>query len=164
MLEILLAALVIAADQISKYLICDMLSTLPGKSYPIIEGVFNLTYVENNGAAFGMLQNARVFFIIITVAVCAILIYFWYKERARMKPLMRIALALVFSGALGNLIDRIAIGYVRDMFDLEIINFWVFNVADAAITVGAVCLAVSILFFGGSEILRDKEKPAEDEE
>lgn len=164
MLELLLAALVVAVDQITKVICADRLVALSGRTLPLIDGVFHLTYVENRGAAFGMLQNARWFFIVLTVAVLIGIAIFWYKERRRMSLILRLAASLVFAGALGNLIDRIALGYVRDMFDFRLIDFWVFNVADAAITVGAVCLVIGILFFGGNELFGDTKKPKKEEE
>lgn len=156
MLEILIFIFVLALDQVSKALCAAWLPTLPGKTYPLIEGVFSLTYVENRGAAFGMLQNQRIFFLILTVAMCAAMVWFLIKERGKMHWLMRAAIALIIAGALGNFIDRLFLTYVRDMFYFELINFAVFNVADSAITVGATALILDLLFFKGRKYFADK--------
>lgn len=168
MLIILIFIGVLALDQLSKALCASWLPTLPGKTYSLIKGVFSLTYVENRGAAFGMLQNKQAFFIVITVLVCAFIAYLLVKERKKMHPLMKAALSLVLAGAAGNFIDRVFLGYVRDMFYFELIDFAVFNVADAAITVGAAILILDVLFFKGRDYLadgpKDKKPEAQPEE
>lgn len=113
---------------------------------PLWEGVFHLTYVENRGAAFGIFQDGRVFFIIITIAILVIIgiAAKRFKNRSR---LLNIGLAFVSAGAVGNLIDRIFRGFVVDFFDFCLINFPVFNVADIFVCIGAVLVAVFIIFF-----------------
>lgn len=146
MLETLITVVVLLLDQISKILSEAYLTKLPFNTYTVIDGVFNLTYVQNTGASFGMLSGFRVFFIIITVIACALIVLFLVKEHKRLHSLMRISVALVFSGALGNLIDRIFLGYVRDMIEPAFINFAVFNIADCAITIGVVLLILDVMF------------------
>jgi signal peptidase II len=158
MLEIILFIIIVALDQASKAYCASWLATLPNKTYPLIQGVFSLSYVENKGAAFGMLQNMRVLFIIATAVVCGVMVYILIKDHKKMHLLMRIALALILAGAVGNFIDRTFIGFVRDMFYFELINFAVFNVADAAISVGAVTLVLDILFFKGRKYLMDEPR------
>ena len=128
------------------------------ETVPLINGVFHLTYVENRGAAFGMLQNAQVFFIIATVIACGAMLYFMIKEYKRMHTAMRISLALIFAGALGNFIDRVALGYVRDMLYFKLIDFPVFNVADSAICIGAAILIIDVLFFKGKTFIDSLDK------
>jgi signal peptidase II len=118
------------------------------ESLPVIDGFFNLTYVRNKGAAFGILANSSVripFFI--TVSVVAMLGILWYIKRIRDdQKVVFIALALIFSGAFGNLIDRIRYGEVIDFLDF----FWrnhhwpAFNVADSAITIGVALLFIEM--------------------
>lgn len=146
MLELFIVIAVLVLDQASKIICAAWLPTLPNHIYPLIDGVFELAYVENRGAAFGVLQNARWFFIVLTVAACAALIWFMVKRRGKLHRLMRVCLALIVAGALGNFIDRLFLGYVRDMFYFSLINFAVFNVADAAISVGGVLLVADMLF------------------
>jgi signal peptidase II len=129
----------------------------PIRSLALWEGVFHLTYVENRGAAFGMLSNHRwVFMILSTMAILGLSVYlFWGRSYLADKnedgsypilPLFTgLSLAMVISGGIGNMIDRIWLGYVVDFFDFTLIDFAVFNVADCFVTVGAVLLAVSLL-------------------
>lgn len=156
MLSIIIIIIVLAMDQLSKLASANALSL--GESIDIIKGVFSITYVENRGAAFGMLQNKQAFFIIATLLACAAIVYFLVREYKRMPVSMHISLALVLSGAIGNFIDRVALGYVRDMLYFELIDFPVFNVADSAICVGAALLIIDILFFKGKTYLDELNK------
>lgn len=152
----ILAAFILILDQVSKILCADLLPALAGGSFPLWNGVFHLTYVENRGAAFGMLSGAPWLLHVITgVLVLAMILILAMRYKA-MPRLMRFALCMILAGALGNMIDRVFLGYVRDMLDFCLINFYVFNVADAAITVGAVLLALDILFFRGREFLQNE--------
>ena len=126
-------------DQLTKYIVSQNIPL--GGSIPIIKNIFHLTYVLNRGAAFGIFKN-QVYFLIITaiVAVTFILINLNRKKT----PRIEIALSLILSGAVGNLIDRLRLGAVIDFLDFRI---WpVFNIADTAITIGAILLAYSVLF------------------
>lgn len=158
MLVMIIALAVVALDQITKVLAANYLAALPGQTYALWPGVFHLTYTENRGAAFGMLQDARWFFIVATLVACTLLVAFLYKERARMHLLMKVTLALILGGALGNFIDRLFLGYVRDMFSAIIINFAIFNVADSAISVGCVLLFIDLLFLKGKVYMADQPK------
>ncbi len=156
MLSIIIVIIVLALDQLSKLACANMLKL--GESIDVIKGVFSITYVENRGAAFGMLQNAQALFIIITVIACTALVYFIIREYKRMPVSMHISLALILSGAIGNFTDRVALGYVRDMLYFELIDFPVFNIADSAICVGAAILIIDVLFFKGKTFLNELEK------
>jgi signal peptidase II len=126
-------------DQLTKFLITKNL--FPNQSIPIIKGVFHITLVHNRGAAFGILKNQIPLFVI-TSLFAIILIYFNLKKNKQSKS-YSIALSLILAGALGNLIDRLFFGYVIDFLDFRI---WpVFNMADSAITVGAILLSYSII-------------------
>ncbi|OQB25156.1 MAG: Lipoprotein signal peptidase [Firmicutes bacterium ADurb.Bin182] len=154
MLELLIIAVIIVLDLITKNLAANLLRPLPGRTFPFIEGIFHFTYVENKGAAFGMLWNARWLFISVTFIVCGLCIYALIRYRSKMHLLLRISIALIVAGALGNnLFDRIFLGYVRDMFEFRLINFAVFNVADSAVTIGAVILVLDVLFGKGKKLL-----------
>ena len=111
------------------------------------DGVFELYYLENRGAAFGILQGQKAVFLICT-AVVLVLIAFYYNRLpgGRRYTLMRVVAVLLAAGALGNLIDRMRYSYVVDFLYFKLIDFPVFNVADCYVTVGAVLLAVLILF------------------
>lgn len=128
------AILIIALDQISKILTTSFLSL--GEVKNIIPGILSFTYVENKGAAFGILQGARVFFIVITVLVFIGAIYYIVKMRPASR-LEKWALCFIAGGALGNFIDRAVFGYVRDFIMVEFIDFPVFNIADSFVCIGA---------------------------
>ena len=130
----------LSLDKLIKFFITKNL--FQNQSIPIIKGIFHITLVHNRGAAFGILKNQIPLFII-TSLFAIILIYFELKENRQSKS-YSIALSLILAGALGNLIDRLFFGYVIDFLDFRI---WpVFNVADSAITIGAILLGWSILF------------------
>ncbi len=129
---------IFSLDRLTKYLVTNNLSI--GESIPLVSNIFHITLVRNKGAAFGILKNQVPFFVFITL-LAIILIYFNLKNNK--SRLVKIALSLILSGALGNLMDRVLFGYVIDFIDFRI---WpVFNIADSAITVGAVLLGWTIL-------------------
>ena len=132
----------IVLDQLSKLLAVKLLA--PIGSVPLWEGVLHLTYVENRGAAFGMLAEHRwVFMSISTIAIIAIALYL-YSGRNTSK-LYTSALMLIVSGGIGNMIDRIALGYVVDFIDFALIDFAVFNIADSLVCIGAGLLILSLV-------------------
>ncbi|BCV20912.1 signal peptidase II [Moorella sp. Hama-1] len=143
---LLLVALVLAVDQVSKYLIRTNFQ--PNESLPVIGSIFHLTYVHNPGAAFGLLAHKTQVFIGVTVLV-AIIILAAYRYLPPGRPLLRLALALMLGGALGNLLDRLRFGYVVDFLDLRI---WpVFNLADMAIVAGVIILCWQLLVPAGEQ-------------
>ena len=150
----IIAAAVLLIDQLTKVWSVNYLTTLPENTYKLWEGVLHLKYVENRGAAFGMLQGGRWFFLALTFVACIAIVWFMVKERKRMHFLMCFSLGLILSGALGNLIDRAILGYVRDMIYVAIINFAVFNVADMAICIGCGLLVLDLLFFKGKAYMQ----------
>ena len=121
-------------DQITKYLTIFFLK--PIDTLPIIRDVIHLTYVENTGAAFGMMKDSRwIFMVTSTVAIVGILVYMFWKRPQN--KLLCTALSFIVGGGIGNMIDRTLLGYVVDMIDFRLINFAVFNVADSFVCVGA---------------------------
>ena len=123
----------IAADRVSKVICRQYLRPLG--SIPVIKGVFHLTYVENTGAAFGMLQGNTWFLILTSVLVSAVVAYLIWKVKPENRY-VKLSLALILGGALGNLVDRVLLGYVVDFLDFRI---WpVFNIADSCVVVGAI--------------------------
>jgi len=143
---LLIISATLALDQVSKYLV--QTNMLRGESIPIIYSVFHLTYIQNPGAAFGILANQRVFFVAVTLLVLVgILVSYRYIPPSN-EP-MRIALGLITGGALGNFIDRLRLGRVVDFLDFRV---WpVFNLADTAIVLGAGMLIWLIWKSGGYE-------------
>jgi len=144
LLELIIAIAILVIDQVSKYLTEIYIPF--GTSIPLFDGVFQLSNVHNTGAAWGILAGWQWLFLVITPIVCAFLIWILVARRGEIKLLGRICIVLLVSGAIGNLIDRVAFSYVRDMLDFCLINFPVFNVADSAITVGAILLCIDTLF------------------
>jgi signal peptidase II len=144
MIWAILVVFIIAFDQITKQIASKNIAY--GDRIVVIDKFLNLTYHENKGAAWGILQNGRYFFIVLTVIVSVALIYFLIKED---NILLRISLSFILGGALGNWIDRVVRGSVIDFIDLRLwfFHFNIFNVADTFITVGSIMLAVFVLFF-----------------
>jgi signal peptidase II len=141
---ILGAAVVIAFDQLTKSAITTRF--FMHESYPIINGLFNLVYVMNPGAAFGFLANASetfryIFFISVTIVALGLILYYLVKSKPQNLRIV-CALTLIFAGAVGNLIDRIRFGAVVDFLDVYISSaHWpAFNVADSAISIGAALM------------------------
>lgn len=141
------AFFVMLIDQITKWLVVKKMYL--GQSIPLIEGFFYLTSHRNAGAAFGILQGQRLFFILITIIVIIGLVYFLAK--GNQKPLVSWALALILGGAIGNFIDRVSTGEVVDFFDVKInlgffyYDYPIFNVADSALVVGVLIILVDTL-------------------
>lgn len=112
---------------------------------PLIENVFHLTYVENRGAAFGMMQDGRVFFILVALIAAAAVLYVVLKFKN--KPMiLNLGLSFLAAGALGNTVDRIWRGFVVDFLDFRLIDFPVFNVADIFVCLGTGLLAIFFVF------------------
>lgn len=165
-MELVLAGLILLIDQVTKIWSARSLSVRP---LVLIPGVLELTYLENRGAVWGLMQGWQIVFLVATFLFLGVLIWFYAKKRTEMTVLTRIILALLFSGAAGNMIDRVFLGYVRDMIYFRLINFPVFNVADSAITIAAALLIVETFFvkrkattFDLMEACFPKKKPADE--
>lgn len=139
---IILTLVLIGADQLIKWW---AVSALPGNDIVLIKDVFSLTYAENTGAAFSIFQNGRIFFIIVTLLLVAGAIFALAKRYFKSRW-AQAALYLIIAGGIGNVIDRIFRGFVVDYFYFKLINFAVFNLADSCVVVGAILLAIIILF------------------
>ncbi|MDY4970296.1 MAG: signal peptidase II [Lachnospiraceae bacterium] len=137
--------LLIAADQLTKQLAVQYL--YQNEPFEIIPGVFELHFLINKGAAFGIMQNHQYFFAAVTCAVLCVLVWVYGKTVSlpRFRPI-RLLLILLMSGAVGNLLDRVRLGYVIDFFYFKLIDFPIFNVADCYVVVSVILLAVLILF------------------
>lgn len=132
----------IILDQLTKLLSVEFLTKV--ETVPIIKNVLHLTYVENRGAAFGMLKEHRwVFISLSTVTIIGLLLYlFLSREKTK---LYGVPIAMIVSGGIGNMIDRTALGYVVDFIDFRLINFAVFNGADSFVCVGAGLLVLALV-------------------
>ena len=144
MFYVIFSLLIIAADQLSKALV---VANIPRESIVSVwDGVFHLTYRQNSGMAWSLLEGGRWFFVVVTIFAFAALFYI-LKKKWITHPTGYVAVAMIAGGALGNFIDRIRMGYVVDMIAVEFIDFPVFNVADSFITCGCILLMVHLIFF-----------------
>ena len=140
MYEIIIAIL-IGLDQIIKYWALNSLKEV--NSIPVINNIFSLTYVENRGAAYGMLQNNQSIFILVAAVASCFGLYYLHSKKVN--NLGKIGILLVISGAIGNLIDRVRLGFVVDYLDFHIIWSYVFNLADCFVVVGTILLCLYII-------------------
>lgn len=138
---------VIAAvlDQLSKLWVVNNIP-LYGE-IPVLSGIFHLTYAQNTGAAWSMLSGMQWLFLGIFLVFTLGIIWEFSKKRWPFTTFDRWCIAVVYAGGLGNIIDRIRLGYVVDMIEVEFINFPVFNLADCCITCGCIALVVHLVFF-----------------
>ena len=149
---------VIGLDQLTKWLAVVYLQGEP--SFPLWRDVLHFTYTENTGMAFGMLKDHRwVFMVFSTVAIVALAIYlFRFRPESRW---MQISMAFIIGGGIGNMIDRIILGYVVDFIDFTLINFAIFNVADSFVCIGAGMMIAYLLIDLVREVVREvKQKRA----
>jgi len=145
-LDVILFAVLVYIDQITKNMAVANLKDKP--AYILLDGIFELHYLENRGAAFGMLQNQKLLFVVIAVVMLIVIAYMLIKlPREKHFVPLEVLLVLVASGAVGNLIDRVNLNYVVDFFYFKLINFPIFNVADVYVSVSCVLLAVLLVFF-----------------
>ena len=152
-------AAVIGLDQLTKWLTVVNLEEY--ESFPLWQDVLHFTYVKNTGMAFGMLKDHRwVFMVFSTIAIVALIVYLF-----RFRPescWMQVSMAMIIGGGIGNMIDRVLLGYVVDFIDFTLINFAVFNVADSFVCIGAgimiLCLVLDLI----KEIKLEKAQKAEE--
>ena len=138
------AVLIIAADLITKYIVASGMELY--SSIPVIPGVFDITYIINDGAAWGILGGKQFLLSAFTVIVIAALIIYAVKKRALMPKLELYSLAMIVGGGIGNLIGRVFDGYVVDFINVKAISFLnIFNIADIGITVGCILLIIALL-------------------
>ena len=141
--SMVLVALMTGLDQWTKWAVSTHMR--PGQSIVIIPKLFELTYLQNTGAGFSIFEGyGKPFFAVLTVIAMAVMLWAYIKAK---RPGLQMSLALIFAGALGNFIDRMALGYVVDFFHFYIfgLSFPVFNIADICITLGFVFLVIDML-------------------
>lgn len=138
---IMLFIVLLIGDQASKYWARTVL--YQQSSIQVIPHILRFTYVENRGAAFGMLQGQKIFFVIMTFLLIGL--FFAYLKKTNTNKWMKWTASIIIAGAIGNLIDRVLLGYVVDFIDFHIIWRYVFNVADIYVVGGTLLLALQIL-------------------
>lgn len=146
---LLSVVLLVGVDQLTKWWSVTQLAGTDG--IPLWKGVFELTYVENRGAAFGMLQNQQWLFVAVTLVMLALVGILLFGSKAYRHPLSVGAGVLIIAGGIGNLIDRLVNGYVVDFLNFTLIDFPVFNFADICVTVGAAVAVIYLIFFDGKQ-------------
>ena len=153
----LLIALSVLIDQIAKLIVVKMLPLYD--SVVVIKGFFSFSHIQNRGAAWGMFSENRWIFLTATAVALVVLPIILYKYR-KTHVLFGTSMSLIIGGAIGNMIDRVFLGYVVDFLEFTFIDFPVFNIADVCIVVGTFMMAAYILFFDKT-LFVDKKKPSE---
>ena len=148
---------IVAADQITKALVVARIALYA--DVPFLPGILQLTYVQNNGAAFSSFSGQQWLFALIFLVFTGLILWEYFRKKAGFTPFERWCIAAVYGGGLANMIDRIRLGYVVDMFETTFVDFPVFNVADCFITCGCIALFVSMGFFN-KEFWKDEKKCA----
>ena len=153
---VLMAAGIVVADQLSKLWI---LGNLPlYEQIPAIPGLFHLTYVQNTGAAFSSFQGQQWLFLLVFAVLTVAVIWEFSTKKMGFSNFERWCIAAIYAGGLGNMIDRVRMGFVVDMIEVEFMNFPVFNVADCFITCGCIAMLVSLVFFNKGFWKDEKKK------
>jgi len=144
-MDMILVILLVAIDQVTKGFATKYLKD--GPALQVIDGVFEFHYLENQGAAFGMLQGQKLLFVILAVFILIAIAYVLVKApNQKIYTKLHITLVLIASGAIGNLIDRIKYDYVVDFLYFSLINFPIFNIADIYVTLSSIYLVILLLF------------------
>ena len=151
----LMAVLITAADQLTKYLTVQNIA-LFGK-VEALDGLFHFTYVQNTGAAFSSFEGMMWLFALIFGLFTVAIVWEFWKKGMGFTTFERWCIVAIWAGGLGNMIDRVRLGYVVDMVCLDFMNFPVFNVADIFITCGCVVLLVHLVFFNRAFWKDDKK-------
>lgn len=139
--------LIVIGDQLTKGLIQQ--SMVLNQSIPVWDGIFSITYIHNTGAAFSMLAGKTQVLALFQVIIIGVILGYYILKGRKSHPLLRISLAMIVAGGIGNLIDRLTLGYVVDFLDF---HFWlIFNVADIGVSAGCVLLAGYVFFIEGKE-------------
>lgn len=136
---------IVAADQITKALVVARIALYA--DVPFLPGILQLTYVQNNGAAFSSFSGQQWLFALIFLVFTGLILWEYFRKQAGFTPFERWCIAAVYGGGLANMIDRIRLGYVVDMFETTFVDFPVFNVADCFITCGCILVMVHLIFW-----------------
>lgn len=149
LIEILIMCALLAVDQLTKHFIYGHCKT--DGDIKIIDGVIRFTAVENTGASFGIFKNSTSALTAISIICSIVLLLFIFYSYPRKNKWLRASLVMITAGAIGNVIDRLAFGFVRDMVYFELIDFAVFNFADSCLTIGTAVMVIYILFMYGKD-------------
>ena len=136
---------IVGLDQLTKYLVVQNICL--HTKVPVIDGLFHFTYVQNTGAAFSSFQGQHWLFVLVLAVFAGFIIWEFPKKRMGFTTFERWMIIAVFAGGIGNMIDRLRLGFVVDMIEVEFMRFAVFNVADIFITCGCIALLVHLILF-----------------
>ena len=168
-IDFLIVAILLTGDLLSKHYAASILPTVGG-SYEAIKDVLTFRYSENTGAAFGMFEDSRIFlsvFVgIVLLALLGFMAYHIVKKKYKEKGgiFLHVALSMILAGGIGNLVDRISLGYVRDFIDYTIVytlfkkDFAICNLADVFLTIGVIMVIIYLIYTMVIEVRKDKEK------
>ena len=152
---ILFILAIVAVDQWTKWIVVKNIPLY--EQVKFLPGVLSWTYVKNTGAAWSMLEGQRWLFVAVFALLTALLLLEYFKFRMPFKALDRWLIAAIYAGGLGNIIDRVRLGYVVDMIHTDFIDFPVFNVADCFISCGCIGLMIHLIFFN-KEFWKEEKK------
>ena len=153
-LMFLFCAGAVALDQWTKYLVVAQIPLY--SQVDVLPGLFHLTYVQNTGAAFSLFEGMQWLFALIFLVFTVLIVWDFVKKSMPFSAFERWCIVAIYAGGLGNMIDRIRLGYVVDMIEVEFIRFPVFNVADCFITCGCVALIASLVLLN-KEFWKDEK-------
>lgn len=151
----LFAAFIVAADQFTKYLVVKYIPLYSHVDF--IPGLLDLTYVQNDGAAFSSFRGMQWMFALIFAVLTVAILYEYFKKPAPFTTFDRWCIAAIYGGGLGNMIDRVRQGFVVDMIETTFMDFPVFNVADCFITCGCILMMIHLAFFNKAFWKEDKK-------
>ncbi len=163
--RILFVAIIVAIvvfDQIVKYYAYTVLQHMPGGTADFIPGFMSLYYIENTGMAFSWFSNATWLLAVISGLMAVVVMYVLFRYITIKSWLFKASLCFVAGGAIGNLLDRVFRGFVVDMLRFDFVDFAVFNVADSFVCVGAVMLAIFVIWFWDKSRKEEKEEKKEE--
>ena len=151
----LFAVGIVAADQITKYL--TLANIALHQDVEFIPGFLGLTYIQNTGAAFSSFEGQQWLFALIFAVFTALILWEYFRRPQPFSKFERWCIAAIYGGGVGNMIDRVRLGYVVDMIETKFISFPVFNVADCFITCGCIAMMISLVLFN-KEFWKDEKK------
>jgi len=151
----LFAAGIVAADQFTKYLTVANIALY--EDIPFIPGILGFTYVQNTGAAFSSFEGQQWLFALVFAVFTGLIFWEYFKKPMGFTKFERWCIAAIYGGGLGNMIDRVRMGYVVDMIETKFMDFPVFNVADCFITCGCIAMMVSLILFN-KEFWKEERK------
>ncbi|GAA3636435.1 signal peptidase II [Lactobacillus hamsteri] len=147
-LYLIISLVIVLADQGLKTFIVNNYQV--GEVHQVIPGILSFNYLQNNGAAWNILSGQMWLFYAISIVAIIVCLYFLFNKKYK-HPLFDVGLALILGGIIGNFVDRIHLKYVIDMFQLDFVQFNIFNIADSAITIGVILVFAYLVFFDEKE-------------